>query len=229
MTDIEAIRAKIRMLRTRTEAAGCTRAEAEAAAMAAMQLMAKYRIPEELADRPPVVEIDIKVGRTRLRRPWIYLPAEIGCSTACRVSVWEAGGVVTYRGFEPDAAVAGYLHAVTARIVENERRECLKSAAYKRRKTARTRSAYLLSYLHGVINELRHKLRDVVRDAGDGPDRAYRLALVQDNSQASAPFVAKGAAPDPRAGGFAAGREAGARHSIRMGVETDPPKLIGRA
>ena len=230
MTDIEAIRAKIRMLRARTEAAGCTRAEAEAAAMAAMQLMAKYEIPDELADRPPIVRAEIMVGRSRLDRPWIDLYPGVGDATACSVMVDSWDGAVIYRGFEPDVAIAEYLHAVTMRIIEVERKACIASAPYRRRKSTKTRRAYLLEYLGGVIVALRHKLREAGRDAGDGADRAYRLALHEaSETTATQPFVPKGKVARSSSAGLRSGLEAGMKHSIHTGVETAAPKLIGRA
>lgn len=229
MSDMEAIRAKIRALRARSEAAGCTREEAEAAAMAAMQLMGKYKIPEEMADRPPIVRVEVVVGRSRLDRPWINLYPEIGDATACSVMVDSWDGAVIYRGFEPDVAVAEYLHAVAMRILDVERRACIASVPYRRRKSSKTRRAYLLDYLQGVIAAIRHKLREAGRDAGDGADRAYRLALHEaSDTTPRQPFVPKGKSTRNPTVGLRAGTEAGMKHAIRRGVETAAPKLIGR-
>ncbi len=229
--DLDRIRERIRLLRGRTEAAGCTSAEAEQAALAAMALMAKYQVPEDLADRPPIRNMIYKVGKARLRRPWTDLYHEIFHWTACRGYIRDFDGSLQIEGFEPDVEIAVYILDVTGRILDDERKACLASAAYKRRKLPRTRRTHLADWLAGVVMGLRHKIREAARDLGDGKERARRLDLVDQHSTTQAvTYKPRGRPPTTSSAAFQEGAQRGLKHDIRVGVGTaDTPKLIGGA
>jgi len=194
MTDINAIKEKIRKLKAMTPEQGCTEAEAATAAAAAMRLMAEH----DLSDS------DIAFGevtlptfqRRRHQADMIWLTVAKVCRCASTLRLGTARLSITYHGRLADVQVAEYLHQVALGALNRASEEFRGSPMYRRRRTARTRSQALRTYLLGVAIGLDRALTDAwwlgLRDSAE-LQKAHKDAMgaalaVRDQALATRPM-----------------------------------------
>jgi hypothetical protein len=228
MNGIDAIKAKIRALRAKTVANGCTEDEAMAAASKAMELMRRHGLAEsEVACGEEVRPLG-RAKRTRVDGLW----TTVGWTCHCRTWFQEfADGrlSVVYFGRDPWPEVAGWLHEVMAGAVRRALREFTATPSYRRRRTERTRRAARDAFVDGMVRALILKL---IALKGEDPEQRADLALadraVQERGIALRTMAAR-SAPSSRFGNDrVAGVVAGRQTTVAWGMTgTAPAGVIG--
>lgn len=149
------LKAKIAALRAKTTAAGCTEAEAMAAAELAARLMAEHHLSAE--------EIEMTEAATReatVRATWrADLVATISTVTNCAAIL--TGGTWLFIGRGPGPEIAVYLKVITFRAVERELTQFKASAFYRRRRSVATRRQAAADFVAGMVARLRRRLREL--------------------------------------------------------------------
>lgn len=157
----ERLKARIAALRAKTTAAGCTEAEASAAAETAARLMAEHGLSEA-----EMVMTDASVAEPSSRANWrTDLAASIAVCT--NTALILTGKSVLFIGRAPGPDIATYLQDVCVRAVERERRAFQDSAFYRARRKAKTRRAASSDFTDAMVLRLRQRLHDLFRDQAD--------------------------------------------------------------
>lgn len=223
------IKAKIAALRAKTSAAGCTEAEALAAAELAARLMADHGLSE--ADM--VMSEALGAGETA-RPTWrTKLGAVIGVCTNCATLVLYGGAgntEILFTGRAPGPEIAVYLRDVCIRAVEAELRRFKAGEFYRRRRSAATRRQAAADFVDGMVDLLSRRLFHMFRSTMD------RAAIAEaKEARAARHGSATAFALQERKGRFFeashAGRKAGSEVALNHGVgsaEMPVPALTHR-
>ena len=159
MADRSKIAAKIAALRAKTTGAGCTEAEALAAAELAAQLMAEHGLSD--ADVEMVsASAEEKTKRATWRTTVAVTVADVS-NTAAIIHPQTAS--VEFLGRDPGPEVAAYLYAVVVNAIVRASREFKETAEYRRRRTTKTRRAALIDFANGMGLRLRGRLFEMFR------------------------------------------------------------------
>lgn len=229
MADIEAIKAKIRALQSRTTARGCTEAEAMAATEVALRLMQEHGLSD---DQVAISErrVDLKRrGRSDIDGIWPMVARTARC--ACYYSIGQTRSIA-YLGRDPWPEVAAYLHDVIAGAVRAATREFHRSDDYRRRRSPRTRALAQRHFLRGLAEGLAFKLWALTRES-QGDDAVKRdLAAAVAALDAMQDMRTARYKPPPNghryAGPQMAGRDAGRNANVSWGVNgAQPVHAIG--
>jgi ribosomal protein S11 len=149
------LKAKIAALRAKTTSAGCTEAEAMAAAELAARLMAEHGLSAK--------EIEMTEAATReatVRATWrADLVATIATVTNCAAILTD--GTWLFIGRAPGPEIAVYLKVITFRAVERELAQFKTSTFYRRRRSVGTRRQAAADFVAGMVTRLRHRLREL--------------------------------------------------------------------
>jgi len=239
VSDVEAIKAKIRALRQMTTARGCTEAEALAAAAKVAELLAAYDLTEDeaaLADSAP-----IEVPEVQLQAPYSLLWYAVGriCRATVRAEAYWTGRRyarrVRYRAGEPDMLLAEYLHTVLARAIKGARAEFRASREYRRRRLRKTRDQAMAAFLEGFCTRLFFKLIEVFEERWCAAAATDQVERSEDEAESLPPSKAeKRRQRRERAiyehPAYRAGRHAASRVELRQGVDDEDagPRLLGR-
>lgn len=168
MTDKSKIAARIRALREKTVANGCTEEEAASAAEMVAAMLAKYNLTVEECD---VRENGFAKAETVLDDPVGERLWKIADGIAYMIDVrYWTGPVgskpsVTFFGFDHEVEIAGYLldicRTAMADRMERLERECLllRPSAKRRR---------IAPFLDGMADRLQRRLRDLKPEAPTG-------------------------------------------------------------
>jgi len=156
MADLDAIKARIRKLREMNEARGCTEAEAEAASAAALRLMTEYGLSEADVEYGEVTLESFARRRHPADSAWRVIAHVCRCAHIFRADLPRLS--ITYYGRLSDILVAEYLHQIVLGALRRGHQEFLGSDYYHRRRTARTRSQAMRTYLEGLAEGLAEKL-----------------------------------------------------------------------
>lgn len=157
----ERLKARIAGLRAKTTAAGCTEAEATAAAEMAARLMAEHGLSEA-----EMVMTDASVAEPSSRANWrTDLASSIAVCT--NTALILTGASVLFIGRAPGPDIAAYLQDLCVRAVERERRAFQASAFYRARRKAKTRRAASSDFTDAMVLRLRQRLHDLFRDQAD--------------------------------------------------------------
>lgn len=224
---LEEVKARIRALQARTPAAGCTEAEAMAAAAAALRLMREHNLdPDQVACARASVELGRR-SRTAIDRVW----GRIG--DVCRCQAWNEpsrdGLRLVYFGREPWPELAAWLHGVVQGAHDRAMREFCKSASYLSRRKKKTRTAARKAFSEGFVLGIRRKLSDLILPA-EAEVRAADQAIAQraldqlgmEFSTAKAPKLSTDRRFD---GDRWSGEAAGRRTQLRWGVSSSGEQL----
>lgn len=165
MTARDSLKAKIAALRAKTTGAGCTEAEALAAAELAAELMRRHGLSEaELA-----LECQGEPGVYQ-RSPWrSRLDDAIGYVTNTHVLLRPGDGVTEFTGRPPGPQIACYLRDLTHRAVEAELGRFKKAPFYLRRRTLSTRRHAAADFCLAMATRLAHRLIEIFAPSVD-PD-----------------------------------------------------------
>lgn len=177
MTDqdsLSKIKTRIRALREKTAANGCTEEEAIAAANKAAELLSKHGLVE--ADLSSDL-FDFSTHRVGKRSPLEVIWVATARFADCKVWLERAadGVRVTFFGRDVDVLVAEYVHDVLTAATKRAIREFRTSETYKRRRTARTRAQALRAFQEGFARGVVLKLDDGLwRRYGSGAEHMVR-------------------------------------------------------
>jgi hypothetical protein len=178
--ELDRVKARIRALSDRTVSNGCTEAEALAAAEMVGQLLERYALTMQEVDlrAEPCVQREVPLPG-RQRRPIDGCVPAIARFCDCKVWLTREDDRPRYVffGFDSDAGLAVYLHAVIDRSIAQE------TAAFQAARPAlrglRKRQAGT-SFAHGMAGRLAERLEAMhaEREAGIAAQRATGTALM---------------------------------------------------
>lgn len=156
------LKAKIAALRAKTQSAGCTEAEAIAAAEMAAKLMREHGIADaDLAMSE--AEVTEKTTRVTWRTKVAATVAHL-TNTAVMMTVTSAGPTITFIGREPGPEIALYLRDICFRAVETEVKGFKAGTFYKRRRTVSTRRQAVADFTAGLIQRISWRLLELFKD-----------------------------------------------------------------
>lgn len=159
MADREKLIAKIRALTAKTVSAGCTEAEALAAAEKAAALMREHQISDA------IVEMDQgSMGvKFNTKSPKAPLCSVIAYCTNCSSIHMRNGSVrtVVYVGYAPGPQIACYLHDVVHRAVDTATKEFRQGSFYRARRSDKTRRKAVEDFHAGMVRSLSRRLLDM--------------------------------------------------------------------
>ncbi|MDG3575998.1 DUF2786 domain-containing protein [Rhizobium sp. YJ-22] len=227
MTDREKLIAKIRALTAKTVAAGCTEAEAMAAAEKVAALMRDHAVSETVIDMEKAsigVKFDVRSIKTRV------CTAVAHVTNSAMVHLREGRDkTVIYVGAAPGPQIACYLHDVLHRAIEGGVKEFRKGAFYKARRSDKTRRKAVEDFVDGMIRSLVCRLLLMFR-ANISTARGDQARAALDEMFPKARMVRPKEAKARFADATYAGDRAGARVNFRHGVERGGVAgLIGKA
>jgi hypothetical protein len=212
---------KLAALRAKTTGAGCTEAEAMAAAALAAELMTKHGIDE--------VELVMTTATAPEKTEGTGWQGDlVGVICYCTNSAaMLTGGAWNFVGREPGPDIAAYLRNLTVRAVERELRDFKTKPIYRRKRKLSVKRDLASEFRAGMVNALKRRLLEVFGPGVDAEQR--RLA-----GEARDKIFGQGQAVDIRrrdlklGDGYFAGRRAGADVALHHGVAGAPsPKQIG--
>lgn len=175
MSDRSKIRAKIAALRAKTSAAGCTEAEALAAAEMAARLMAEHGLSENDVDM-----VSASAEERTTRTTWRSDVARVVAHVTNTAVIRFPGSEVEFIGRDPGPEVAAYLYAVIVNAIIRASRDFKETSEYRRRRTTKTRRAALGDFATGMELRLRSRLIEMFRPTMSEADRrAAKQALVE--------------------------------------------------
>lgn len=219
--NLDTIKRKLQALLSMTTAAGCTEAEAQAAAAKAAELMRRHGLTE--ADLVMAREgVPCTTRPTVVDDLWHMLAWLTGCAMVRDLPA----GLMQYIGRQPGPTVATYLHVFLHRHIEAAVAAYKASPEYKRKRTIATRRRACEAFRAGMVDRFQVAL---VRHFGR-PDpllleaaKEYKLQLYGGS------LVADGTreASSRHASARAAGHAAAAGVTLRHGVDGAPVALIG--
>lgn len=163
----ERLRAKITALLAKTEASGCTEAEAMAAAAMAARLMAEHAF-----DQSEIEMTEATVQHKWQRSPWRdKLSAGISVVTNCDWVIRPDVGDVLFIGREPGPDIAAYLRDICFRAVDRAVREFKETPFYRRRRKLATRRAAVADFVDGMVNRLLSRMFELFKPVISRPAR----------------------------------------------------------
>lgn len=165
MTD--PIRKKIAALLAMTAAAGCSEAEAMAAAAKAAELMREHGLSER----------DITVGQASVRhsskgrsaRDPLWTMVAYCTNTALIFSheTGRSGATMVFVGRDPGPEIAAYLVAVVNHALDTEIATYKAGPFYRRRRSDATRRAAVRDFTTGLVNRLSRRLVELFKSSID--------------------------------------------------------------
>ncbi|MEN2980290.1 DUF2786 domain-containing protein [Tistrella bauzanensis] len=157
-TDLARIRARIQALRAMTVDRGCTEAEAIAAAVKAAELLSTHGLTEAELDTALAEALEVELGGRR--SPLDDIWPVVAMFADCRGYFGGGHGPRTYVYFgEPGSVlVAEYVHQVIRRAGGDALAAFRATAAYRRRRSPRTRAAVAKAFAEGFSSSVRAAL-----------------------------------------------------------------------
>ncbi|RJF94824.1 DUF2786 domain-containing protein [Oleomonas cavernae] len=165
MSNLEGIKAKIRALRSKTMANGCTEAEASAAMQKAAALMATYGVDAEGAE----IMSSAPIALTRARYLFPYSLLWHAIEDVCRASSsWKAvrrGKGWEYRlvfaAREPDMLMAEYLYEVLDRAISRVCADFRKDKTWRLKRSRKTRDLAMEAHMTGFCLRLWERMNSI--------------------------------------------------------------------
>lgn len=227
MRDTDKIKAKIRALREKTVAAGCTEEEALAAAEVAARIMAEAGLSDT------DVEMTAERAReTKSRATWrAHISASVAHVTSTAAILLPDSQEIEFVGRAPGPEVAAYLYAVLTGAVLREQSRFKATDEYCRRRTTRTRRAALADFAFGMVLRLRRRLWDLFASSlnADARAAARQALLVRHTDTEKFSWAPK----KPRfqsatTAGYQAGGKVTLAHGVARGADGQPLAIGGR-
>ncbi len=225
MTPRERLKAKIAALQAKTEAAGCTEAEAMAAAALAARLMAEHDFEQADIEMTEAAS----PGGAGPRITWRdTLSAGIAFVTNCDMIRRQGVNDVLFMGREPGPDIAAYLRDVCFRAVDRAVREFKASSHYTRRRKLATRRQAANDFINGMVTRLVSRLYELFRPViNEAAREEAKQALAR---RFSGEITMRDISPRKArfSGARMVGWRAGADVALHHGVGgSGEPKLIG--
>ncbi len=218
------VRDVIRALRAKTVSAGCTEAEAMAAAAKAAELMSRHGVGED-----DLAMTHAEAAEAVTRPTWRSdLVATIGvCTNTAPIQAIEAGRAVTiFHGHEPGPVIAVYLRDVCYRAVAREQSAFKASEFYRERRTTKTRRAAMADFTDGLVARLRSRLKEIFAPHRNADHLAAATRYVTKLYPNTKEFCRSDR--DPRFHhAVSLGWQRGGDVNLNRGVATPQPKRIG--
>lgn len=154
------VRARIAALKAKTQASGCTEAEALAAAEMAARIMAEHGLSD----------LDVEIGAARAREITVkatwrsHIAASVQHVTNTAGVHLTGSGAIEFVGRGAWPEVAAYLYAVMVQAVERETAKFKTCDFYKRRRTLKTRRVAVADFVSALTIRLRVRLLELFRD-----------------------------------------------------------------
>lgn len=223
----ETIKRKIAALRAKTQAAGCTEAEAIAAAALAAKLMQEHGINEgdiELV----MARARVAVSMPRWQRNLVFVICKATNTHAisCMGDIRE----IEFAGKEHAVEIALYLRDTLTRAVNAELSKLRKSVPYRRLRKATSKSDMTASFAYGMVSRLSDKLRELFAGTINADECAAAVKALQTK------YEDIRTKPSPRftlrnGQAYFAGARAGEAVKLSHGVEVKitAPLMIGGA
>lgn len=214
MTPRQRLKAKIAALQAKTEAAGCTEAEAMSAAALAARLMAEHAF-----DQSEIEMTEATAAHKWQRSPWRdKLSAGISFATNCDWIIRPDVGDVLFVGREPGPDIAAYLRDVCFRAVDRAAKEFKTTPHYTRRRKLATRRQAVGDFVDGMVMRLIQRLFELFKPVIDNAARtAAKQALTR---RFEGQLVTKPIKPrdrrfsDAASAGWRAGADAALNHGV---------------
>lgn len=173
MMEREKLIAKIKALKSKTTAKGCTEEEAVAAAEKAAALMAEHSIADvalEISDQTVNVSIGLKASRSRI---WQYISYVTNCALLHR----GGGGrhQLVFIGREPGPQIACYLRDVCDRAIARAIADFKKGKFYKARRSVATKRAAAEDFTVAMIHRLGNRIIDLFSSTISDEQRALAV------------------------------------------------------
>ncbi|MFZ2469462.1 MAG: DUF2786 domain-containing protein [Parvibaculum sedimenti] len=163
--DFAKIKARLRALKDKTVANGCTEEEAIAAAEKAAELLSKHGLTEADLVADAFDTSTHRVGkRSPLETIWVATARFADCKLWLERST--NGVHITFFGRASDVLIAEYVHDVLTGATGRAVREFRASETYRKRRTGKTRAHALRAFQEGFA-------RGVVRQLDNGLWRRY--------------------------------------------------------
>lgn len=202
---------KIAALLKLTRKAGCSEAEAIAAAEKAAQLMLEHGLSEADVLYTTAAAKAKTAGRGIRDRLW----GAVSINTNTALIFMD--GTATFVGQGPGPAIAAYLFAVLNRAIDREIAGYKATANYKRRRTNPSRRRAVQDFTDAMVFRLREKIYDMF--AAVRSETACRAALVArnamyPNSHSVTPLLAKRRNSIAATMGFMAGDSVELSHGV---------------
>lgn len=230
MVDREKMIAKIRALVGKTTAAGCTEAEAMAAAEKAAALMREYQIggSELFIDQTSVRSRTS--GQSPRDRLWLRLT---WCTSTATILNYDQAGrpTRTFVGREPGPEIAAYLYVVLDRAIDRAVADFKAGPYYARKRTLRTKRQAVAEFTEAMVFRLIGRLGALfasTRSEAASDEAASALAERFPNSVTVPTKKAKNRKITAAViSGILAGEAVHLAHGMSNG--TDSPRLLGKA
>ncbi|MCZ7469030.1 DUF2786 domain-containing protein [Agrobacterium sp. O3.4] len=224
----DAIKRRIKALRERTTARGCTEAEAMEAAAKAAQLMRDHGL-----NASDLVMTEASIGtRTPVASPKALLWNTIATCANCRALVSErrmaTGRDITFFGREPGPQIAAYLFEVCENAIKHELSKFRAGDFYQRRRSAKTKRKAVDDFTLGLVQRLAVRLRALFAQSKSGAALLEAEAYLDRRHPHTGTVKQK--AHKPRFDEAEhAGWQAGERVNLSHGVDgaSSAPRLIG--
>lgn len=226
----EKIKAKIAALLRMTRGAGCTEAEALAAAEKAAALMHEHGLSEA----------DITIGEASVAhgtkgkgaRDDLWRIVAHCTNTACTFVcvAGERGSEVVFVGRDPGPEIAAYLVAVLNRAIDTAIAEFRAGRFYRRRRSPVTRRAAVQDFTQGMILRLSRRLIEIFRASIDKAANAQAIAARDARFADARDITAPSRATrydDALWSGWDAADRVNLTHGVG-GAGADAPRQIGR-
>lgn len=226
--DQQKIRDRIRQLRNRTTARGCTEQEAMAAAAKAAELMAAHGYHHgdiEFEEAGSATKAGSRTVRVRL---WAAI-AHCTCTSAI-LGHRAAGPRIDFIGRAPGPEIAVYLREVCDRAIDREVATFKTGTFYRRRRSIATKRAAVADFTDGMITRMIARLRTLFPET-DASAAERKLAQAErDRRHPSLETVSTPNRERRYDEAAAAGYGAGGRVTLSHGVgTTGAPLQIGRS
>lgn len=226
MSDREKLIAKIRALTAKTVAAGCTEAEAMAAAEKVAALMRDHSVSETVIDMEKAsigIKFDIRSAKGRV----CSVVAYVTNSASIHLRTGREKTVV-YVGAAPGPQIACYLHDVLHRAIEGAVRDFRKGTFYKARRSDKTRRKAVEDFLDGMVGSLARRLIAMFRDTMSNAKRDKASAALDEMFPDTSTITRKQTKTRYMDASFAGGMAAD-NVNLRHGVERGVSGLLGKA
>lgn len=172
MTDRQRLIEKIAALRAKTRAAGCTEAEALAAAELAARLMREHGMSDDDLDIA-TCSSETRGGRSVSWRSVIAVAIRDCTNSAC---ITDLDGRRIFVGTGAGPEIAAYLYDVLVRAVERARRVFRESREYRRLRSDKSRENAKSDFCLGMAVRLAQRVRELFY--GSANEAARERALV---------------------------------------------------
>jgi hypothetical protein len=228
MSELSKLRKRLKALRDKTTANGCTEAEALAAAAKYAEILRDHGLSES----DIVFDEQARRARHSAKGQKAALWPTIATCTNTAVIVLEGMDQVrvSFVGREPSPEIACYLREVCERAVDHELAQFKASPLYRRKRSLKVKREVSAAFVGTMVRVLNRRLLEIFGPTISAEARkAAQLALRERHAEGALKPVAKLALRPRDAAAALAGVQAAQRTTLAHGVgDTAAPGLIGR-